>query len=817
MAFVSGEINVYPYQRARQGKEKKRLPKKRKHWRFFYRASGATLLNREGFLLLMAGFFLGRAVLLGEIVPCAAAFVAAATRTFPAAGPAALLGTGVGLATVRSGPSLVGALGVVVLTWFLVQALPLGINRAQLVVAAAVFSLTVVIKACVLAFSGPSPYQYITVFFEGGLAALLTLVFLAGLPVLDKLTGLASLSGEELFSMLVLLVAVVAGTGDLHVSVFTLKGLLSRLIILLAALSGGVGLGAAVGAVVGILPGLVYTAVPAMIGGYSFAGLLAGLCRGFGRPGVALGFLLSNVILSVYLTDFGDLTAVMGETALAVLLFLLIPGRYIGTLNKSLFPVVLRVQGTAPAADRVQSVVAGRMRNWSLVFDELSRSFNQSSATAPREHEEPYLQSLFNQIADRVCQGCGLYRTCWEWEFFRTYQSLLDLFTLVEMYGQVGAADLPDTFKRRCSRPKELAITVTCLYETYKLNRYWLKRLDESREIVSEQLKGVAQIIENLSSELEFEVQTLTGDEQLLKEKLKQAGVPVADVRVQRQGDGKTEVMITRSTCGQQLECRELAALISRLMGEPFALPFSRCPVFKPDQWCTFRLYSGLKFALKIGVAGIGKNGSSVSGDSYAFLSLREGKFALVLSDGMGSGSEAALESSTAVSLLSRLLETGLDRNLAVKTVNSIMILRSPGETFATLDMTVLDLYEGQADFVKIGAPPTFLVRNRRVSMVRASSLPVGIIKDIDVASVSKSLVEGDVLVMVSDGIIDSYRGSGDKEDWIIGVLQEISDFSPQEMAELLLKLAQTGSGGERQNADDMTVLVARVEQAMPS
>ncbi len=811
---MSEEINVYPYQRAGQGREKKRLPKKRKRWWFFSGGAGEMFLTREGLLLLLTGFFLGRAVLLGEIVPCAAAFVAAATRTFPAAGPAALLGAGAGLATVSSGLSLAGALGTVAFTWLLVQAMPCGIKRPQLVAAAAVFSLTVVIKAGVLAFTGPSPYQYITIFFEGGFAALLTLVFLSGLPTLDKLTGLASLTGEELFSMLVLLAAVVAGTGDLQVAMITLKGLLSRLIILLAALLGGVGLGAAVGAVVGILPGLVYTAVPAMIGGYSFAGLLAGLCRGFGRPGVALGFLLSNVILSVYLANFGDLTAVMGETALAVLLFLLIPGRYIGCLSKSLFPVVLRVQGAASAPDRVQAVVAGRMRNWSLVFDELSRSFSQSCATTPQEQEEPALQSLFNEIATKVCQGCGLYRTCWEWEFFRTYQSLLDLFTMVEIYGQVTGADLPETLKRRCSRPKELAITVTCLYETYKLNRYWLKRLAESREIVSEQLKGVARIIENLSSELEFEVQSLTGDEQLLKQKLKQAGVPVAEVRILRQGNDRTEIVLTRSTCRRQDECRDLVALVSRLMGETFVLPFSQCPVMAPARWCTFRLYNGLKFALNVGVAAAGKSGSAISGDSYALFQLREGKFALVLSDGMGSGPEAALESSTAVSLLGRLLETGLDRNLAVKTVNTIMILRSPGETFATLDMTMLDLYEGQAEFVKIGAPPTFLIRNRRVSMIRTSSLPVGIIRDIDVASVARTLQEGDMLVMVSDGIIDSCRGSGDKGDWLIGVLQEISEFSPQEMADLLLKLAQTGAGGGKQNADDMTVLVTRVEKA---
>lgn len=283
------KIDVYPYRRAEQS-DKKRSGCKPSRRRVMRRLIAGQALTREGLLLCLLGFFLGRAVLLGEMVPGAAAFVAAAARAFPGAGLFAVLGVGAGLVTVSRGLFLAGSVGAVVLTWFFVQALPPAVKRPWLVVPGVVLSLTVVVKTGLLVFTTPSTYQYITILFEAAFSAIFTLIFLQALPSLSKLTGVSSLAGEELFCMLVLLAAMVAGTGDLQVGIISLKGLLSRLIILLGAILGGAGMGAAVGAVVGIIPGLVYMVVPSMIGAYSFAGLLAGLCRNFGKPGVSLGF-----------------------------------------------------------------------------------------------------------------------------------------------------------------------------------------------------------------------------------------------------------------------------------------------------------------------------------------------------------------------------------------------------------------------------------------------------------------------------------------------------------------------------------------------
>lgn len=817
------KIDVYPYRRV--GRDGSRQKKQKRHSgndiksgriiRKLFRLKKETgqVLTWSGVVLAVAGFFLGRAVLLGELVPFATAIAVGAARVFPGSLFFTLLGVAAGLATIKTGLALVGSVITVTAVGLLARALPEDLKRPWLVLPGLVFSVTLIVRTAFLAVASPSLYDFISASFEAVLAAVLTVTFVYGLPTFRRIKGLQSLSGEEFFCVLTLLAGVVAGTGDLALWPITLKGLFSRVIILLFALMGGVGLGAAAGAVVGIIPGLSYVLVPAMVGAYSFAGLLAGMCRSFGKLGVALGFLLGNVLLSVYINNYGNLTEVLAETALAIGLFLLVPYSQIQKLTSSLAPVVPQVQQSEPREARVKEVVAGRVRNWSRVFQELSRTFEQVSAATQENKTEPAMQSLLDEIGVKVCTGCALYRTCWERDFYKTYQNLLDLFSLVEIYGKISGGDLPEDLKRRCSRPNELAITVTCLYETFKLNNYWAKRLSESREIVSEQLKGVSDIMENLSTELELEIDSAGEADNSLKQRLKQHDIPATEVRWVKQEDGSDEVVITRQACSGDVDClNRVAPLVSKAVGQPYRMACAVCT--RPDvkEMCTFRLYPRLKYKVSVGVARVGKNGSTVSGDSYSLLELRGGKFALILSDGMGCGSQAALESNTTLSLLENLLRSGFGRDLAIKTLNSMMMLRSPDDSFATVDMAVLDLYNGEAEFIKIAASPSFLMRGRRISMIRTNSLPVGIVKDIDVSTVTRSLVPGDVLVMVTDGVLDAYRGPGEKEDWVVGVLEEVSDFEPQELADLLLKLAQTGAGGANQIPDDMAVLVARLD-----
>jgi hypothetical protein len=144
-----------------------------------------------------------------------------------------------------------------------------------------------------------------------------------------------------------------------------------------------------------------------------------------------------------------------------------------------------------------------------------------------------------------------------------------------------------------------------------------------------------------------------------------------------------------------------------------------------------------------------------VSGDTAAVLPLPGGRVALVLSDGMGTGSRAAGDSAATVWFLERLLTAGFAVDVAVKTVNSLLLLKLPEESFTTVDMTVIDTAAGEAEFLKVGAAPSFVKRVREVATVKAASLPVGIMQQVEIEPVRWLLAAGDIIVMVSDGVVE--------------------------------------------------------------
>ncbi|OPZ74380.1 MAG: Stage II sporulation protein E [Firmicutes bacterium ADurb.Bin456] len=811
------EIEIYPYHRTGNEKAQSRTACKEKKAKEGLRRLKPEIrpfFSPEALALAFAGFFLGRAVLLGELMPFAASFVAASVRSYGRAGLLAVPGVLLGLATIIRGWPLACFALVVAGVWLLTGLLPPVLKRPWVVLPGLVFAVTVIVKTSLAALTGTSSYAYFTILFEAVFAALLTGIMLYGLGALKrKARGKKFLTGEEIFCILLVFGGVIAGTGELKYEMISLKGVLSGIAILLSAFMGGAGFGAAAGAVAGIIPGLAYSVAPAVVGAYSFAGLLAGVCRGYGKAGTATGFLLGSIILSVYVTEYNSLLAVIAETGIAALIFLLTPRPFITNLKSSLGITAGKVGECVTEGLPFKEIFAERIRGWARVFLELSRTFEQVSSATGQGRGEQSLQKLLNQVGEKVCDGCAFYRTCWEREFYKTYQGMVDLLALVEIHGKITPDNLSRELKRRCSRTRELAITINCLYESYNLNRYWSQRLLESRCIVSEQLKGVSEVMTSLPGELDYELEA--GDlGSSLRKKLREAGIQVECLSVTRRQNGGLEVSLSHPPCGGLMKCRDvIAPALSTLLEERLSPAVTPCIVKDGDTACHLRFNPDLNYCLTLGLAGTGKNGSLVSGDNYAFFHLNRGRFALVLSDGMGSGPRAAMESGTTISLLRHLLDSGFGQDLAVKTVNSILVLRSPGESFATVDLAVINLYTARADFVKIGAVPSFILRGGLVEQVRAEALPVGILDDIEVATLSRNLEHGDVLVMVTDGLLYAKKAGEDKEAWLSEVLRDMADMPPQQMAELLLRLAQTGSGGTARAPDDMTVLVARLEK----
>ena len=209
----------------------------------------------------------------------------------------------------------------------------------------------------------------------------------------------------------------------------------------------------------------------------------------------------------------------------------------------------------------------------------------------------------------------------------------------------------------------------------------------------------------------------------------------------------------------------------------------------------------------EISIARRAKEGSIMCGDSALYKQLKDLRLALILSDGMGTGPSAALESKATVALLGQLVDNGFEPEIAVDTVNSFMRLKFPDETFATVDMAIIDLTSGDAEFLKRSAAPSFIKRDGQVSVMRASSLPIGILGQSDADRSRRIIKEGDTLVMVTDGAMQWVK-SAKKEEPFANYLARQKTSHAGELASRLLD--RVLEADQHSLKDDVTIMVIR-------
>jgi len=183
----------------------------------------------------------------------------------------------------------------------------------------------------------------------------------------------------------------------------------------------------------------------------------------------------------------------------------------------------------------------------------------------------------------------------------------------------------------------------------------------------------------------------------------------------------------------------------------------------------------------------------------------------MAISDGMGSGPRAKHSSQTVIKMLKRLLTTGFDKDISIGLINSSVNLNSNEETYATIDISIIDMASGNIEFIKNGACPTFIKSNNNVEVVKAISLPAGIVDDLDLVVFDKDLKGGEIVVMISDGILESNKDLTNKELWVKDLLENIETDDIKRIAEILIQ--ESIDNGLGVAKDDMTVLVAKINK----
>jgi stage II sporulation protein E len=213
-------------------------------------------------------------------------------------------------------------------------------------------------------------------------------------------------------------------------------------------------------------------------------------------------------------------------------------------------------------------------------------------------------------------------------------------------------------------------------------------------------------------------------------------------------------------------------------------------------------------FDCKVAFRSVSRYEGTVSGDNFYSGDINNGQQLIMISDGMGSGESAYESSRNLIDAMEELLGAGVDRELAIKLVNSYLSEKNRGENFATMDMLIIDRYTGYGRLFKQGAATTYIRRRDWIEEIKSTSLPMGVDEEADCETAVKKFYDGDIIVMLSDGVYENLIYENE-DDFIRQKLLDMTYDEPEEIADYLMSAVKEKS--RRRLADDATVAVIAV------
>ncbi|MBQ7096935.1 MAG: stage II sporulation protein E [Clostridia bacterium] len=583
---------------------------------------------------------------------------------------------------------------------------------------------------------------------------------------------------------------------------FSLMDMVAAVTVLVVAWSCGIAYSTGAGIVLGAACGIDTNFFMPVLGTFGLCGLISGALSKYGKGGVIGGFVASGMVLSAY-TD-GAMRAMLSvyEIMAAAVIFGLLPNKSVAWV-KRLFCAERAEKGDVTKLKESLSI---KLKSVASSFLEMSETLERlSQGKGENNHDD--IAVVFDCAAERICKNCRKSDICWNKEAGVTYKALVQMMQTMIERGEVDMRDIDEKFKGKCFNLYRLTAEINHQFDLQRMKCVWQSKLDESRTLMEEQLVGVSEIMGRLSENVLTVNQESGINAADLNRIFEKAGIRVKNIDILEDGTGRYKVVIILRSVLWKDESR---CGIVKIMREVYGCEISvRDVLFDEGRFVRVEFMEAEKFRVETDFAC--KSMSDCNGDNYRFSHIGGGKYVIALSDGMGTGSRASQESQAMLELLDSFLRAGFDSRMAVKFINSVMLLKSEESTFVTFDICIIDLYTGMAEFIKTGAEPSFVMRGSRVDTVRAGSLPVGIIADME-AKISKRKVEdGMVIVMMSDGL--ETRESGNLL-WVGDFIKETGDnIRENNLAERILRAAIEKNGGKVK--DDMTVLAVKLKNAV--
>ena len=610
-----------------------------------------------------------------------------------------------------------------------------------------------------------------------------------------------ALSGEEVtteagetrrgISVAVLCACLLLGAARIKIMGTLSVGRTAAMVVVMAAgFCGGALPGSVAGTALGFGMDMAGGGTLFYAGAYALAGLVSGLLHRYGRLAFCACFCAANAV-AVLLGHSGGLRVeALYECFGAAVVFLMLPQAVLTPVGQ-----LLRVgRGRGETAFRLYQ--ANRLNHLGEGFRKLYECAARESA-APEQDPS----AVFDRAADAVCRVCGGKERCWKTDGAGTARELAATVEAMTRKGTLTVAELPAAFRQRCVAPEAFVSAVNGELRGYMYRRQYAARLREGRAAAYGQFLDMAEVMSMAARELGENAGPDCAAERRLIRLLKCREMDGV-CSVFRDGRGRLHAVVEGPELERLTEQPDYLEALSEAVGVRL------CRVNREEKG-RLVLRQAEPLAVSVGIAALKKEGETVSGDRGTWFKTDSGLLCVILSDGMGTGEQAARESVAAVEILEELLKAGMDPGCAMRLLNSAALLKN-GEDwgYATVDLCCVDLFTGDTGFYKYGAAPSYVKTGRGVRRVKCASLAAGMLagegSQPDVTRMR--LRPGHVALIASDGVLAER-----KDQWLRELLAASDGTDTRALAAAALKAAASRFG----NADDMTALAIRVEERL--
>lgn len=639
-------------------------------------------------------------------------------------------------------------------------------------------------------------------------------IFTNSISTIENFGEKRAFSIEEVIGTSLLLSIAVSAFGDLSILGFSIRNVISILIVLVLGWKNGILVGATSGITTGVTLGIITGGDPIIIAAYAISGMIAGVLNRFGKIGVILGFCIGNVVLAYASNGYTIELIYFKEILLASIMLLAIPNNIKIDIEQftgieKLLPIS-RERSLTKEKETVE-----KLNNVSETIKEMANTYSKENEKSEIELEEKEENKQI--FIDELLNNLEPYKDNLLYEDIANVDGkIIDkIFSLLLEKQEIDRKELLQIFAdcnsyivgfddKEVSKYLEENIlqilrAINVSYKISKNNFIWKKKMEENKKNIEAQLKGVSKVISGIAKDIESnstQEKNYTKYEVEIVELLKQKEIEIEEVSISK----KDRYVINIFTKKDE-DTNIIENILTKVLKEKIILNEENS---KPTNLI---FISDDRYVLGFATAGANKSQSEESGDNFINLRLKDGKYLIALSDGIGSGRKANESSMQALAMLQNLLSSGFDKNSSIELITTTLISKNE-EIFATLDVAIIDLYNGTIEFIKSGACPTYIKKNKKVQIIKSNTLPAGMINQDNIQIFDTDIQKEEIMLMCTDGILDSNIEYKNKELWIKYLLEDLETKNTKKIADILLNEAIDNNFGKTK--DDMTVVVCK-------